>query len=83
MRERRRHTRRAVNLCAWIKCGLAMRACIVEEASATGACLLLNDPDPLPIRFRLVTTQTETTCEVIWRAEARVGVKYLSPKERS
>ncbi len=54
--------------------------CVVLDISASGARLDVHHAAAIPQRFRLLIDLegTERTCEVVWRRENSVGVKFIS-----
>lgn len=55
--------------------------CVVLDISRGGARLDVHHSANIPQRFRLVIDLegTERTCEVVWRRENSVGVKFIDP----
>lgn len=56
--------------------------CVVLDISTGGARLDVHHSAKIPQRFRLVIDLegTERTCEVVWRRENSVGVKFIDGK---
>ena len=57
-----------------------MRACVVEDLSASGAKLTVEDNNTLPAKLRLAFTRDARAgrpCEVVWRRGRTVGVKFV------
>lgn len=62
--------------------------CMIIDMSAVGACIGLPragdvdfvDPDSLPDQMTLDNRResTETECEIVWRADSRLGLRFLS-----
>jgi PilZ domain len=78
----KRETRKSLHQPGWITFdgGFAARQCVVEDLSATGAKVTLDDPNTLPARLRLALTRDARTgrnCEVVWRRGRSVGVKFV------
>ena len=58
--------------------------CTIADISATGAQLALTTGDDFPDEFYLILAKGATVrrhCEVVWRNENRVGVRFLSARE--
>lgn len=53
--------------------------CIVRDMSATGARLRVEGSVTAPDRFELLVALDglEANCEVVWRREADIGVKFI------
>jgi PilZ domain len=74
--------RKSVHQPGWITLegGFAARRCVVQNLSATGARLTVDDPNMLPARLRLAFARDARTgrkCEVVWRRGKTVGVKFV------
>jgi hypothetical protein len=52
--------------------------CTVRDLSASGARLEVESPVGIPASFDLVIDSDQVTrhCEVVWRAERRIGVVF-------
>lgn len=52
--------------------------CTVRNLSETGACLIVESPVGIPPSFELVIERDHLArqCEVVWRTEHRIGVKF-------
>jgi hypothetical protein len=79
---RKRETRKSLRQPGWITFdgGFAARQCVVEDLSATGAKVTLDDPNTLPTKLRLAFARDARTgrkCEVVWRRGKSVGVKFV------
>ena len=60
--------------------GFAARPCVVQDMSATGAKITIDDPNMLPAKLRLALSRDARTgrpCEVVWRRGKSVGVKFV------
>ena len=60
-------------------------ACTVCNISARGAQLSLAVTDDFPDEFNLVLSKggaVRRRCEVVWRNDARVGVRFLGSQKR-
>ena len=59
--------------------GRAVINCVVRNLSDTGACLGVESPIGIPDRFNLVFDSGEAsrTCQLIWRKDKKIGVKFL------
>ncbi|HEX4410138.1 MAG TPA: PilZ domain-containing protein [Xanthobacteraceae bacterium] len=53
--------------------------CLIRNTSKTGACLEIGHPGAIPDEFRLVIKPDNVfrTCQVIWREEHRIGVRFV------
>lgn len=53
--------------------------CTIRNLSVDG-CLLLADVTSVPERFTLIldAEKTEHACEVVWRGDGRIGVRFQS-----
>jgi FixJ family two-component response regulator len=58
---------------------LSIRDCTIRNLSKEGACLVGGHLFDLPVRFMLQCEpdKTEHACEVIWRHEDKIGVRFL------
>ena len=54
--------------------------CMVKDLSEEGARLQIASPDPVPDTFELLVDLDglEFECEVVWRSEKQVGVRFTS-----
>ncbi len=80
MIERRSHLRRRVFKAGSILIDqrLADVGCIVRNISVGGACLEFERPPAVPNQFMLLiaSEHLERPCQLAWRAERRVGVRF-------
>ena len=79
---KKREVRKSLKQSGWITLegGFAARQCVVEDMSATGAKITINDPNSLPAKLRLAfarDARTGRNCEVVWRRGKSVGVKFV------
>jgi hypothetical protein len=79
---KKRDARRSVSQPGWITLegGFAARPCVVQNMSATGAKITIEDPNALPAKLRLAFSRDARTgrpCEVVWRRGKSVGVKFV------
>jgi PilZ domain len=80
----RRNPRRADGRRARIepRDGSPSRECMVWDISDGGARLVVHAPETLPAEFILVEGAerafSRRTCQIVWRAEAQVGVQFLT-----
>jgi hypothetical protein len=77
-----REARKSLQQPGWITLegGFAVRPCVVQDMSSTGAKLTVDDPNPLPARLRLAFSRDARTgrnCEVVWRRGKAVGIKFV------
>jgi PilZ domain len=79
---KKREVRKSLRQTGWITFdgGFAARPCVVQDMSATGAKITIDDPNMLPAKLRLALsrdTRTGRPCEVVWRRGKSVGVKFV------
>jgi PilZ domain len=79
---KKREARKSLQQPGWITLegGFAVRPCVVQDMSSTGAKLTVDDPNPLPARLRLAFSRDARTgrnCEVVWRRGKAVGIKFV------
>ena len=79
---KKREARRSLQQSGWITFdgGFAARACVVQDMSATGAKITIEDTNSLPGRLRLAFSRDARTgrnCEVVWRRGKSAGVKFV------
>ena len=63
--------------------GFAARQCVVQDMSATGAKITIDDPNMLPAKLRLAFSRDARTgrkCEVVWRRGKSVGIKFVASR---
>ena len=77
-----RDPRKSLRQPGWItfEGGFATRQCIVEDLSATGAKVIIDDPTVLPASFRVAfarDARTGRNCAVVWRRGQTVGAKFV------
>jgi len=79
---KKREARKSLRQPGWITLegGFAVRACVVENLSSSGARLSVEDNNTLPAKLRLTFTRDARNgrpCEVVWRRGRTVGVKFV------
>jgi PilZ domain len=79
---KKREARKSLSQPGWITLegGFAARQCVVKDLSATGAKVVIDDPNALPAKLRLAFSRDARTgrrCEVVWRRGNSVGVKFV------
>ena len=79
---KKREVRKSLRQTGWITFdgGFAARPCVVQDMSATGAKITIDDPNMLPAKLRLALLRDARTgrpCEVVWRSGKSVGVKFV------
>ena len=79
---KKREARKSLRQPGWIvlEGGFAVRACVVEDLSASGAKVTVEDNNTLPARLRLAFSRDARSgraCEVVWRRGRTVGVKFV------
>ena len=80
--KKKREVRKSLRQPGWITLdgGFAARQCVVQDMSATGAKITIDDPNMLPAKLRLALSRDARTgrpCEVVWRRGKSVGVKFV------
>lgn len=88
MTEHRRAARRPVKQGAWIflGAGSAPIPCLMLDLSSAGARLRFEENIATPDEFILVMSRDRRVnrrCEVVWRKEDSVGVRFLAAKSIS
>jgi len=84
LRDRRSASRRPLAIPAWIQGEHPPRKCTLLEVSDGGACVQLEDSEAVPLRFTVLRSPSATAgarCEVVWRRESKVGVKFIPETE--
>ena len=79
---KKRDARKSMHQPGWITLegGFAARQCVVKNLSATGANLMIDDPNSLPAKLRLAFSRdarSGRSCEVVWRRGKSVGIKFV------
>jgi hypothetical protein len=79
---KKRDARKSVSQPGWITLdgGFAARQCVVQDMSASGAKITMQDTNVLPGKFRLALARDARlgrTCEVVWRRGKSIGVKFV------
>ena len=79
---KKRAMRKSLSQPGWITLegGFAARQCVVQDMSASGAKVTIEDPNTLPAKLRLAFSRDARTgrnCEVVWRRGKSVGVKFV------
>jgi hypothetical protein len=79
---RKRETRRSLRQSGWITFdgGFAARPCVVQDMSASGAKITIEDSNTLPAKLRLALSRDARTgkaCEVVWRRGKTLGIKFV------
>jgi hypothetical protein len=80
---KKRDVRKSLQQSGWITLegGFAARPCVVQDMSASGAKITVDDPNVLPAKLRLAFARDARTgrpCEVVWRRGKSLGVKFVS-----
>ena len=80
---KKRETRKSLRQAGWITLdgGFAVRPCMVEDISSSGAKITIQDNNTLPAKLRLAfsrDTRSGRACEVVWRDGRTFGVKFVS-----
>jgi hypothetical protein len=79
---KKREARKSMHQPGWITLdgGFAARPCVVQDLSASGAKITIDDPNTLPAKLRLAFSRDARTgrnCEVVWRRGRTVGIKFV------
>jgi hypothetical protein len=79
---KKREARKSLRQPGWITLdgGFAVRPCVVQDMSSTGAKITMDDSNVLPARLRLAFARDARTgrdCEVVWRRGKVLGVKFV------
>lgn len=79
---KKREARKSIRQPGWITLdgGFAMRPCVVQDLSSTGAKITVDDSNVLPAKLRLALSRDARTgrnCEVVWRRGKSAGVKFV------
>ena len=79
---KKREARRSLHQAGWITFdgGFAARPCVVQDMSASGAKIVIEDSNTLPGRLRLAFSRDARTgrnCEVVWRKGKSAGIKFV------
>jgi hypothetical protein len=79
---KKREARKSLRQSGWITLdgGFAARQCVVQDISATGAKITVEDAIVLPGKLRLAFSRDARTgrnCEVVWRRGKSAGVKFV------
>ena len=79
---KKREVRKSLRQPGWITLdgGFAVRPCVVQDMSSTGAKITMDDTNVLPARLRLAFARDARTgrdCEVVWRRGKVLGVKFV------
>ena len=79
---KKREARKSLRQPGWITLegGFAARTCVVEDLSASGAKVSVEDNNTLPAKLRLSFTRDTRNgrpCEVVWRRGKSFGVKFV------
>jgi hypothetical protein len=79
---KKREARKSLRQPGWITLegGFAARACVVEDLSASGAKISVEDNNTLPAKLRLSfsrDTRNGRPCEVVWRRGKSFGIKFV------
>jgi hypothetical protein len=79
---KKREARKTLTQPGWITLdgGFAARQCVVQDMSASGAKISIQDPNALPATLRLAFSRDARTgrpCQVVWRRGNSVGVRFV------
>jgi len=79
---KKRESRKLLGQSAWITLdgGFAVRRCVVQDISSSGARISVDNAAALPASLRLAFARDARTghkCQVIWRRGGSAGVKFV------
>jgi hypothetical protein len=79
---KKREARKSLRQSGWITLdgGFAARPCVVQDISASGAKITIDDTNTLPAKLRLAFSRDARTgrnCEVVWRRGKTIGIKFV------
>ena len=79
---KKREARKSLHQPGWITLdgGFAARQCVVQDLSSAGAKIALDDGNVLTGKLRLAFSRDARTgrrCEVVWRRDKSLGVKFV------
>jgi hypothetical protein len=79
---KKRDARKSLQQAGWLTLegGFAARPCVVQDLSASGAKVTIDDSNTLPAKLRLAFSRDARTgraCEVVWRRGKSVGIKFV------
>jgi PilZ domain-containing protein len=79
---KKRDVRKSLQQSGWITLdgGFAARPCVVQDMSASGAKITVDDPNVLPAKLKLAFARDARTgrpCEVVWRRGKSLGLKFV------
>jgi hypothetical protein len=79
---KKREARKTLTQPGWITLdgGFAARQCVVQDMSASGAKIRVDDANVLPATLRLAFSRDGRSgrpCQVVWRRGNSVGVKFV------
>ena len=82
LNNKKRDARRSLHQPGWVTLdgGFAARQCVVQDLSASGAKITLDDAIALTGKLRLAFSRdarTGRSCEVVWRRGKSLGVKFV------
>jgi hypothetical protein len=79
---RKREARKSLRRAGWLTLdgGFAVRPCVVQDISSSGAKITADNASKLPGTLRLAfarDARTGRNCQVIWRSGDSIGVKFV------
>ena len=82
LNNKKREARRSLHQPGWVTLdgGFAARQCVVQDLSASGAKITLDDASILSGKLRLAFSRDARTgraCEVVWHRGKSFGVKFV------
>jgi PilZ domain len=80
--EARKTKRRRVLDTGLIRFGDMSICCVVRNLTEAGAALDIGSQVGIPDQFTLIVPQKKIySCEVVWRKDRRIGVRFASPNK--
>lgn len=79
---KKREARKSLGQAGWITLegGFAARQCVVQDMSASGAKISIDDPNGLSTKLSLALTRDSRTgrpCQVVWRRGKSLGLRFI------
>lgn len=79
--DKRQTLRRPITRTVLLATGLSSPLkCRLKDVSTSGARITVNQPSLAPQQFLIVLNfELSRWCEVIWRSETEIGIKFIPP----
>ena len=81
MPNNRKSRRTVVNRIGWIVVGLRTYECLIADVSESGAGLVTDAEQDIPLSFELLFTRdgsVKRQCFVVWRVKNQIGVQFMN-----